>query len=136
MICHSKQPVGISPAKYQGSWAPCAQAEKVHSSSNLAVRFVQHRPLVQPMILEVRQPEPAWAVAFPTSQPPQPPCAHAHTRVYVRDGYGIGLPLSDETLKQVRKVRRLGRASIHAGSSRLTFSPAFSGLDRIGRSEA
>lgn len=131
MICRSKHAVGTAPAKHQGSWAPCAPAEKVHSSVTVTARFVQRRPTVQPTVFEVRRLEAAWIVGFPTSQPRQPACAHAHTRVYARNGFGIGLPITGETSKQVREVRRLGRTSIHEGSSRLTFSPTFLRLDRL-----
>jgi hypothetical protein len=136
MICQSKHAVGSVPAKHQGSWAPSAQAEKVRSSTKVAACFVQRRPAVQPLVSEVRRLEPAWVVGFPTSQPPQPTCAHAYTRAYARNGSGNGFPLSGETSKQVRKVRRLGRTSIHQGSSRPTSSPTFLGLDELGEESA
>lgn len=104
MVRRYKRVARPAPATHQGSWAQFAQAEKVLLSMSAWCKFVQRRPLVQPAIFEVGRLKPAWIQAFPTSQPRQPTCAPARTRVYVRDGWFSAKSFSIELQNRLGKL--------------------------------
>ncbi len=134
MSCRFEQRAGALPAPHQGSWAHCAQAEKVVASNKLDVSSNQGGLTVQPAFFEVRRLEPAWILG-PSNRPTSPTKSRTHvhprTRIRVRQGFA-GFGAADKTKKEVRPVRRLDKTSIHAGSSRPTSSPT---LIKVGRTE-
>ena len=131
MTCQSKHAAVAMTATHQGSWAHCAQAEKVCSSVVQAAIFVQRRLAVQPMVFEVRRLKPAWIAGFPTSQPRQPTCAPARTRVYTCDESSGRFPF----LAKLRN--RLGRLGGWQTQYPCGFQPSnlFADLLKVGQKE-
>ena len=133
MACQAKHAATDAAATHQGSRAPRAQAEKVRPSSLFkAAIFAQGRTAVQPHVFEVRRLKPAWIVRFPTSQPRQPTCAPARTRVYVRDGSMWLLPLL------AKLGNRLGRLGGWQTQHPCGFQPSnlFANHSGVGRIES
>jgi len=137
MTCRFEQRAGALPAPHQGSWAQCAQTEKVVAPNKRDVSSNQIGPTVQPVFSEVRRLEPAWILA-PSNRPTSPtrPRTHVHprTRIHARRGFA-GFGAADKTKKEVRQVRRLDKTSIHAGSRRPTSSPTLIAVRRTEREE-
>lgn len=112
---------GVVPASHQGSWAVQPRAEKVTSLVNGIGASVHCGQSVQPANFEVRRLEPAWIRAS-SNRPTSPTDTRTHvraTRIRARRVGKVEIRIGKHR-KQVRRVRRLDRPSIHAGFSRLT----------------